>query len=153
MKHPDLKIPPLAVVAAWAAAMWGASRALPALAFSLPSAAAIGVLLAVLGLGLIVAGVVTFRVHRTTLNPIRPESASSIVRTGIYSISRNPIYLGLALVLAGWAAWLSNAAAVALLPAFILYMNLFQIEREERALVERFGAEYLDYMKVTRRWL
>ena len=63
------------------------------------------------------------------------------------------MYLGLLLVLLGWAIHLSNALAVLLLPALILYMNRFQIVPEERALATRFGQEFAAYKSRVRRWL
>ena len=63
------------------------------------------------------------------------------------------MYLGMLLVLAGWAVWLASVAAVAVLPAFVLYMNRLQIEPEERALASRFGSDFEDYRRSVRRWL
>lgn len=63
------------------------------------------------------------------------------------------MYVGMFAVLIGWALTLSNWAAVAILPVFVLYMNRFQIRPEERALSDRFGDAYLDYTRRVRRWL
>jgi protein-S-isoprenylcysteine O-methyltransferase Ste14 len=63
------------------------------------------------------------------------------------------MYLGFLLVLLGWAAFLSNVAAFALLPAFVVYMNHFQIEPEERALGSLFAQEYQAYCSRVRRWI
>ena len=63
------------------------------------------------------------------------------------------MYLGLALILLGWAIYLGNIAALAGLPLFVLYINRFQIAPEERALAERFGAEFEAYRSRVRRWL
>jgi protein-S-isoprenylcysteine O-methyltransferase Ste14 len=63
------------------------------------------------------------------------------------------MYLGFLLALAGWAAYLSNAVAAMLLPAFIAYMTQFQIKPEERALLAKFGAPFAQYMSSVRRWL
>jgi protein-S-isoprenylcysteine O-methyltransferase Ste14 len=71
----------------------------------------------------------------------------------VYKFTRNPMYLGLLLVLFGWAIFLSNAAAFALLPGFFVYMNRFQIEPEERVLALKFGSEYAAYKAKVRRWL
>jgi protein-S-isoprenylcysteine O-methyltransferase Ste14 len=75
------------------------------------------------------------------------------VRSGVYSFTRNPMYLGFLLVLVGWATFLSNALAFLILPAFILYMNRFQIEPEERALASLFAEEFVAYKSRVRRWL
>jgi len=99
------------------------------------------------------AGVRYFRRAKTTVNPMKPESASALVASGIYRYSRNPMYLGFLLMLLGWALWLSNASALLLLPAFVLYMNRFQICPEERALLSLFGPDYMQYRARVRRWL
>ena len=63
------------------------------------------------------------------------------------------MYLGFLLALTGWAVFLSHALAFALLPAFVLYMNRFQILPEERALASKFGHQFTDYSHSVRRWL
>jgi protein-S-isoprenylcysteine O-methyltransferase Ste14 len=73
--------------------------------------------------------------------------------SGIYRISRNPMYLGFFLLLTGLAIFLSNVIAIVILPLFILYMNRFQIEPEERVLTYLFGQEFVDYKLRVRRWL
>ena len=90
---------------------------------------------------------------KTTVNPMKPASASALVVSGLYARSRNPMYLGLLLILIGWAVYLSNGLAFLLLLAFILYMNRFQIEPEERALISLFGQEFVAYKSRVRRWL
>jgi protein-S-isoprenylcysteine O-methyltransferase Ste14 len=105
------------------------------------------------GLVLDAAALAAFVRARTTVNPLRPEKSSALVRSGAYRLSRNPMYLGLALLLAGWAIWLANALALALLPAFVAWLDRFQIRPEERALAARFGAEYEAYRARVRRWL
>lgn len=63
------------------------------------------------------------------------------------------MYLGLAFVLVGWATHLANLAALFLVPAFVAYMTRFQIKPEERALLEKFGPSFADYMAAVRRWI
>jgi protein-S-isoprenylcysteine O-methyltransferase Ste14 len=72
---------------------------------------------------------------------------------GVYRISRNPMYLGFLLALAGWAVYLSNAGAAVLVPAFVAYMTQFQIKPEERALLAKFDSEFAQYTSRVRRWL
>ncbi|MFP5406472.1 MAG: methyltransferase family protein, partial [Gammaproteobacteria bacterium] len=86
-------------------------------------------------------------------NPTRPGAASSLVLGGPYRFSRNPMYLGVLLVLVGWAVYLSNVLAFVVLPLFVLYLNRYQIAPEERALSARFGASFDEYRKSVRRWL
>jgi protein-S-isoprenylcysteine O-methyltransferase Ste14 len=75
------------------------------------------------------------------------------VTGGVFRWSRNPMYLGMLVALAGWAAYLSNALAALLLPAFVAYLNRFQIRPEEQALLARFGPSYSEYMATVRRWI
>ena len=99
------------------------------------------------------AGIFAFRNNRTTVNPLSPGTASVVVTTGVYRISRNPMYLGFLMALAGWAVHLSNVGATLLLPAFVAYLTRYQIKPEERALLAKFGSEYSQYMSRVRRWL
>ena len=84
---------------------------------------------------------------------MRSDSTSSLVVSGTYKYTRNPMYLGFVLVLLGWAAFLSNLAALALLPAFVVYINRFQIVPEERVLASLFPHEYPAYQAKVRRWV
>ena len=84
---------------------------------------------------------------------MKPDSTSSLVVSGIYGYTRNPMYLGFLLVLLAWAIFLSNFVALALLPAFVVYMNHFQIGPEERALGSLFAQEYQAYLARVRRWI
>jgi protein-S-isoprenylcysteine O-methyltransferase Ste14 len=82
-----------------------------------------------------------------------PGAAGTVVSHGVYRFTRNPMYLGFLVALAGWAAHLSNAAAALLLPAFVFYMTQFQIKPEERALAAKFGPRFTQYMSRVRRWV
>ena len=148
-----LRIPPPFVAAMIALLMWLASRAAPAAAFVLPAGRLIPACVALAGVAIALAGVVAFRRVRTTVNPLQPEKASTLVTSGIYHLTRNPMYLGMLLVLLAWALMLSNAVAVIIVPTFILYMNRFQIGPEETALASAFGAAYVQYSSRVRRWL
>ena len=90
-----------------------------------------------------IAGVWSFRRARTTVNPWRPHASSSLVVSGVYRRTRNPMYLGLLLALVGWAVYLANGFTLLLAGAFVPYMNCFQIQPEERALEQAFGKDFL----------
>lgn len=149
----ELKVPPVASVVVFAVVMWAASTAFSSASFTLPGAAIIAIALAFIGGGIAVAGVFAFRQHNTTVNPMKPETTSTVVTAGIYRITRNPMYLGLAFLLLGWAIYLANLAALLLVPVFVAYMTRFQIKPEERALLEKFGSNFADYMAAVRRWI
>jgi protein-S-isoprenylcysteine O-methyltransferase Ste14 len=153
MRVLELKVPPPAVALVTAVLMWLVSRAAPALAFVFPAGRLFAVGLAAIGLMIAISGAVTFRRARTTLNPTKPEATSSLVSWGIYRVTRNPMYLGLLLVLTGWAIFLSNSLAFLFLPVFIVYINRFQIVPEEQALTSLFAHEFIAYQSRVRRWL
>ncbi|MEO1475370.1 MAG: isoprenylcysteine carboxylmethyltransferase family protein, partial [Pseudomonadota bacterium] len=90
---------------------------------------------------------------RTTVNPLRPDKATHLVVTGLYRISRNPMYLGLAILLTGWGLYLGDAANLAVLAAFIGFITIFQIKPEEEILRSKFGDDYIDYCRRVRRWI
>lgn len=153
MRALQLKIPPAVLALAFGGAMSAVAANLPATAFSLPYGRHIGAGLAVAGIGVVLIGVFTFMWHRTTVDPHQPARTSTLVTTGIYRISRNPMYLGFLLILTGWALLAGNWIAVALVPLFVLVLNKLQIEPEERILAEHFGDAFRAYKERTRRWL
>jgi protein-S-isoprenylcysteine O-methyltransferase Ste14 len=153
MQWLELKVPPLLVALVVGVAMFGVSRAAPWLSAALPGGVAVAAVLVALGGIVALAGVVAFRRERTTVNPMTPSDSTSIVSGGVYRYSRNPMYFGFLLVLAGWAVYLSNAAAAALLVAFVVYMNQYQIKPEERALLAKFGPAFVQYTSRVRRWV
>lgn len=153
-RHPiELKVPPAALGVIAAALMWAVSSATPAFDFTLPADSASAATLALLGTLTCLAGVVSFRRAKTTVNPMKPDSTSSLVVSGIYRYTRNPMYLGFLLILLGWAAFLSNVLALVALPAFVLYMNRFQISPEQRVLASLFADDYAEYRARVGRWL
>jgi protein-S-isoprenylcysteine O-methyltransferase Ste14 len=100
-----------------------------------------------------ILGVVTFARAKTTVNPTKPQSSSSLVSWGVYRVTRNPMYLGGLFILTGWAMFLSTPVVFLFLPGYILYINRFQIVPEERVLTSLFGAEFIAYKSRARRWL
>lgn len=149
----ELKVPPVAVVAIVAAAMPFLPKIAPVVDLPRPARAVIGLALLADGIVFAVAGVVAFRRARTTVDPLRPDGASTLVQGGVYRVTRNPMYLGFLFALLGWAFWLANPIAFAGPVLYVLYMNRFQIAPEERTLGGLFGDEYSSYRKRVRRWL
>jgi protein-S-isoprenylcysteine O-methyltransferase Ste14 len=149
----ELKVPPPAAALLVALAMWLVAYGLDELAFALAERRAVSIVLVALGVAVSVAGTWSFWRARTTVNPTRPEAASSLVATGVFRVTRNPMYLGLFLVLAGWAAHLANIAALAGPLLFALYITRFQILPEERVLAAKFGPDFETYKLRTRRWI
>lgn len=149
----ELKIPPLLAWLLAALAMPAIVRVLPALSFALPGSTAIALALVASGVAVTFAGARVFREQRTTMNPLKPGAASAVVSGGIYRVSRNPMYLGFLLALAGWAVYLSNLGAYLIVPVFAAWLTQFQIKPEERALLAKFGTAYAHYTARVRRWL
>lgn len=110
-------------------------------------------LLAAAGGAVALAGLLAFRQARTTFNPLAPQQASALVTGGIYRYTRNPMYLGMLAVLAGWGVWLGNAASWLGLPLSMAVLTVLQIRPEERILRARFGAAFDVYAARVRRWL
>ncbi len=133
--------------------MWLATRWAPALTFVIPHRGWIATAVALVGALIAVAGVVSFRRAHTTVNPTTPARASSLVVSGIYQFTRNPMYLGFTLILLALAVFFSNALAVALVLCFVLYLDRFQIRPEERALARLFPEEFAGYKARVRRWM
>lgn len=111
----------------------------------------LGGLLVLLGLGLMVAAVVQMLARRTTFIPRRDPAA--MVTGGVFALSRNPIYLGDALVLSGAAFWWDAPAALLLVPVFMAFIARRYIRGEEARLSARFGPEYHAWAARVRRWI
>jgi protein-S-isoprenylcysteine O-methyltransferase Ste14 len=148
-----LKIPPVVTVLIVGSLMWVTARAVPSLGVPLPARRVVAVALAVTGVVVAMLGVASFRRAKTTVNPLHPEAASSLVISGIYRLTRNPMYLGMLLLLLGWAMFLANALAFVFPAAYIPLMNRLQIIPEETALTAKFGADFSAYKSKVRRWL
>jgi protein-S-isoprenylcysteine O-methyltransferase Ste14 len=153
MKALELKVPPVALVAIVAVSMWALSRISPSLYFTIPGVAWLSAGIALVGVCIAVLGVLEFRVAKTTVDPRVPDQSANLVVCGVYRHSRNPMYLGFLLVLCGWGLFLANAFSLLLLPAFIIYMNCFQIIPEEQFMSEKFGQSYTNYRSEVRRWV
>ena len=134
---------------------WGIAYAWPAGLIALPSSLRLALVasLAVLGLLLNLRPKLAFGRAGTTVNPLRPASSCVLVTAGLHRVSRNPMYLGHALLLAAWACWLRHPAALVGVPLYLVYVTRYQILPEERALSATFGAAYDAYRARVRRWL
>lgn len=145
------RIPPLALLVLVGALMYVLALGAPALAphyrFGL------GAPLMLLGGGLALAGVVQFRRSHTSVDPRQPEKVTALVTGGVYAITRNPMYLGFLLMLAGWVAVLASPALLALVAAYAVYLDRVQIPPEEAVLKARFGDAFDDYAARVRRWV
>lgn len=149
----ELKIPPAVVTLLAAAGMWAIERYLdwPRAQFEAPLWLVICFLAPGILVGLI--GLIQFYKAYTSVDPHKPGKASSLVEDGIYRLSRNPMYVGLLLILLAYGIYLGNLLTLAILPLFVMYLNRFQIIPEEQVLKRKFGADYERYKSKVRRWI
>ncbi len=150
----ELKIPPPLVALVCALLAWQLARTMPTLVL-LPGGLRVPIAIFLVGIGFAfaAAGLLAFRRAHTTINPHSPTATRSIVRTGPYRFTRNPMYFGLACVLIGFCVWLGNPVAFLAVAIYVAYLTRFQIVPEERVLAEKFGAPYQDYLRAVRRWI
>ncbi len=107
----------------------------------------------IIGILLAVTGVKEFKQHKTTISPLDPTKSSSLVASGVYQFTRNPMYLGMLLVLLGWADLLDTILAFSGAVAFFIYISFFQIIPEEDIMKKKFGQNFIQYCEKVRRWL
>ena len=112
-----------------------------------------GSIIIIFGISIIISAIILFKKYKTTIAPFKPSNATKLIVSGVYKFSRNPMYLGLLLVLSGISTILNPIGGLFLIPLFILYLNLFQIIPEENAMINLFKDEFLEYKKNVRRWI
>lgn len=149
--HPGVLLPPPLLYAGAFAAAWALHARWPAPLFAHTAALWAGAALLVLGVALNLWGACSMLRTRTPINPYRP--VTGIVESGAFRISRNPLYVGLDLMLAGALAVLNSAWGVPALALVLLVMHHGVILREERYLERRFGEPYRRYRAAVRRYL
>jgi len=153
MKTLELKIPPLLLAVIIGLAMYPSSLFFPMVEIN--PVVKLVTLMVVLFVAayFLLFGVLEFRRHKTTVDPRYPENTSSLVDTGVYAISRNPMYVGFALFLVSLIVFLESPLLILGVIGFVSYMNRFQIKPEEKLLTELFGDSYIEYKTKVHRWL
>ena len=146
-----LKIPPPILVIILITSIYFSSDKLDLI--SVPYRTLFSIVILSIGILVIINPVVKFIKSKTTVNPVEFKNVEKLVTSGIYKYSRNPMYLGMIMIIISTAVYYLNFYS--LLTPFIFYfwINRFQIKREEVFLTEKFGKEYLSYKKKTRRWI
>ena len=147
------RIPPPVFLLTTGGLMWLVAHSDFAVSFAFPYSIMVAIPVAVVGIAIDVISLRQFRAAETTINPLQPEKATSLVSDGMFSVSRNPMYLGMLLVLIGWGIWLGSASNVALLLLFVVTINMLQIKPEEAVLESLFGQPYEKYCEDVRRWI
>jgi len=121
--------------------------------FSIELPTLLGYITIVAGLIIIFVAAKQFKAANTTINPTKPETASVLVSNGVFSYSRNPMYLGMLIIIIGFSIIHNLIAIIVFIPLWIIYMINFQIIPEEEAMKTLFKEEFLNYSKKTRRWI
>lgn len=148
-----LRIPPLLQATIFWLISWALAVLVPQALIPLGWLSLVAIGLLVIGLVILLAALFDFSRNETTVNPLEPEQAETLVVSGLFRFTRNPMYLGMALVLSAWALYLANALAIIGPALFVASITVLQIKLEEEALGKIFGQDYVEYRKRVRRWL
>lgn len=133
--------------------MWLLDMYLPIIDLKSSLWSQLGYMLIITALLIDLSAVVKFFREHTTINPLRPQNTDTLVTTGMYQYSRNPMYVGLLFLLIGYACLLRSLSPFVMLPVFLIIMNRQQIIPEEKILEQKFGQQYNDYKNKVNRWL
>jgi protein-S-isoprenylcysteine O-methyltransferase Ste14 len=153
MKFLENKIPPPLVAVLIAAGMWWLSSFTPLILLTSTLKITLVIVFTLLGIFFALSGAISFRLAKTTVNPLKPNTASALVTSGIYQFTRNPMYVGFVSFLFAWASYLGSAWGVVLIMIYVAYIQRFQIVPEERALTTLFKDEFSNYKKQVCTWL
>lgn len=147
------KIPPPIVAILFAFAMWYLADLTPSLPLNDTLRLALTLTLLLCGVGFLLAGGVSFRRAKTTVNPLKPDAATALVTSGIFQYTRNPMYLGFVCLLVSLAIFMASLWALTGVAGFVLYIKRFQIRPEEAAMHQLFGEQFTAYRARVRRWI
>ena len=153
MKFLELKIIPPFQVLILGFLAWSVHHRLPWFHHHTGHEYLVSRILLLVALAMVVVAVYQFWRHKTTVNPVKLGETRALITDGIFSWSRNPIYLADVLILLAWVIWLGNWLALILIPTFVLLITRLQILPEERMLAEKFPLEFRQYTARTGRWL
>ncbi|MDF2152356.1 isoprenylcysteine carboxylmethyltransferase family protein [Vibrio sp. CAU 1672] len=149
----ELRVPPVAVFLLVVLLMYWLKGLTPSLMIRVPFVEYVVGGLTLLSGYTGIAGVYEFCKLKTTVNPVKPESASFVVSSGIFNYTRNPMYFALLLLIIALGLWWQHLSVFLCSAVFVFYMNKFQIKPEEQVLERLFGEEYLKYKNRVRRWI
>ena len=146
-----MKIPPPILVLILVISSFLSSKKIDVI--HIPNQTLASILILLIGILILIIPVSKFIKSKTTIDPIKFKKVNKLVTSGIYKYSRNPMYLGLLLIVISSSILYLNIYSVTTPIIFYYWINRFQIKREEIFLTEKFGKEYLLYMTRTRRWI
>ena len=147
----DHKIPPPIVTLIFIGLIFGSTNYVAADIFPFQNLISLAILL--IGLGFMFLGVREFKKLQTTVNPLNPEAATSLVTSGVFSVTRNPMYLGMSFILLATSIFSGAWLGLLLIIIFMWYITIFQILPEEKAMQDLFGETFEDYKARVRRWI
>lgn len=150
MKSLELKIPPLLLMVIFGIVSFFISKVDP---FKFERLRYSSILLTCTASLISLWSVVIFKNEKTTVDPMNPSKSNRLVVKGIYKYSRNPMYLSFYLWLLAWSIYLGSPMSIVFSLFFVLYLSIFQIQPEEKVLIEKFGKSYEDYTESVRRWI
>jgi len=107
----------------------------------------------IFGFIILITAVKSFKKHQTTINPLNPDQASTLVNSGIFSFTRNPMYLGMLFILLSISFNFNILGGIIICFLFKIYITIFQIMPEEEAMEKIFGKDFVEYKKKVRRWI
>ena len=146
-----LKIPPPLLVLILVIANYFSSKKIDLI--HLPKQDLISILILLIGVLILINPIFKFIKSKTTIDPIKFKKVNKLITSGIYKYSRNPMYLGLLMIVISTSIFYLNIFSIITPIVFVFWINRFQIKREEIFLKEKFGKEYMSYSTRTRRWI
>ena len=146
-----LKIPPPLLVLILVISNFFSSKKIDLIL--LPNQDLISFIIFLIGALILINPIFKFIKSKTTIDPIKFKKVNKLITSGIYKYSRNPMYLGLLMIVISTSIFYLNIFSITTPFLFYFWINRFQIKREEIFLTEKFGKEYLLYMTKTRRWI
>ena len=146
-----LKIPPPLLVLILVVSSFFSSKKINIIL--IPNQNIVSIIILLVGLLILIIPVSNFIKYKTTIDPIKFKKVNKLITSGIYKYSRNPMYLGLLMIVISSSILYLNIYSLTTPFLFYWWINRFQIKREEIFLTEKFGKEYLSYKTKTRRWI
>tara|TARA_Y100000768_G_scaffold69620_1_gene48961 strand:+ start:1041 stop:1484 length:444 start_codon:yes stop_codon:yes gene_type:complete len=146
-----IKIPPPLIVLVLVISIYFSSKKIDLI--NIPFKLQISFFILSIGILIFLYPVLQFIKSKTTVDPIKFKKVNKLVTSGIFKYSRNPMYLGMLMVVLSTSIFYLNIYSILTPFLFIFWINKFQIKREEAFLTEKFGKEYLSYKNKTRKWL
>ena len=146
-----IKIPPPVLVLILVSSNYFSSKKIDLI--HLPNQDLISIIILLIGILILINPIFKFIKSKTTIDPIKFKKVNKLIISGIYKYSRNPMYLGLLMIVISTSIFYLNIFSITTPFLFYCWINRFQIKREESFLTEKFGEEYISYKIKTRRWI